>query len=325
MRILIAEDDPLSRRLLEVTLRKWGYDVVVTQDGLEALRALRAPDSPQLAVLDWMMPGLTGPQVCQELRSSSLTQSAYAILLTAKEGTEHVVEGLEAGADDFVNKPFDPGELKARLHVGTRVVQLRQALSDRMHELETANRKLHDLSSLDGLTGISNRRHFDTDFDREWRRTQRAGNPLSLIMIDIDYFKSYNDTFGHLGGDECLIRVAGCLKDCARRASDLVARYGGEEFVALLPEVGLEGAVVLAERMRSAVDALAMPHSASRAADHVTISLGAAERLPTQAGPSPPDGEPHPAGTTSPAKLVEAADKALYEAKRNGRNRVCRG
>jgi diguanylate cyclase (GGDEF)-like protein len=297
----------------------------VTQDGAEALRGLRAPDSPQLAILDWMMPGLTGPQVCQELRSSSLTRSVYAILLTAKEGTESIVEGLEAGADDFVNKPFDRGELKARLHVGTRVIQLRQDLSDRMHELEEANRKLHDLSSLDDLTGIPNRRHFDTDLDREWRRAHRAGNPLALIMIDIDYFKNYNDTYGHLGGDECLMRVAGCLKECARRGSDLVARYGGEEFVVLLPEVRIEGAAILAERMRSAVDALAIPHSASRTADHVTISLGAAERFSAQAEPPEPGDKPDPASTSSPATLIEAADKALYEAKHNGRNRVCKG
>ncbi len=306
MRILIADDESLSRRLLQATLKKWGYEVVETRDGDEAWAALSKPDAPKMVILDWMMPGLSGPEICRKLRETPHTQSTYALLLTAKGGKEALVEGLQAGADDYIPKPFDRAELKARVHVGARMIQIQRELDERMEELEEANLKLQALSSRDGLTGIPNRRHFDKEIEREWNRAIRDRKPLALIMIDIDFFKKYNDGVGHLGGDECLKKVSGALGEIAKRGGDMVARYGGEEFSALLSNSDLKGASILAERMLKGVSDLAIAHPNSEVAGHVTISLGIASHRPER--------------DSFFKALIADADKALYEAKNAGRN-----
>jgi diguanylate cyclase (GGDEF)-like protein len=308
MKILIAEDDPVSRRILETVLTKWGYEVVAACDGEEAWARLQREDAPRIAVLDWMMPGMDGTEVCRRLRETQPPRSTYVLLLTARSEKQDVVAGFEAGADDYISKPFHHDELRARVKAGARIVELQQELAARVGELEDLNRQLRGLSSRDGLTGIPNRRHFDAELEKEWRRALRGKALLSLIMVDIDFFKRYNDTYGHLEGDSCLQSVSKTLGGVCRRAGDLVARYGGEEFGALLPSTDLAGAVTVAENMRGAVEALRLPHGSSEASDVVTVSLGAASVVPD--------------ATLSPKDLIDASDQALYWAKNEGRNRV---
>jgi len=308
MRILIAEDDPVSRRILETVLTKWGYEVLTACDGEEAWARLQREDAPRVAILDWMMPGMDGPEVCRRLREIEPLRSTYVLLLTARSEKEDIVAGFEAGADDYVSKPFHHDELRVRIRVGARIVELQQELAARVGELEEANRQLRGLSSQDGLTGIPNRRHFNAELEKEWRRALRGKAPLSLIMVDIDFFKRYNDEYGHLEGDSCLQSVSKALGGGCRRAGDLVARYGGEEFAVLLPSTDLAGAATVAENMRKAVEALRLPHGSSEASDIVTVSLGAASVVPD--------------ATLSPKDLIDASDQALYWGKNEGRNRV---
>lgn len=307
MRVLIAEDDALARRILESALTKWKYEVIATVDGEQAWKVLRDPEAPSLAVLDWEMPGLTGPEICRKFRALTNTRPVYILLLTAKESKDDLVAGLESGADDYISKPFNQSELKARLKVGERLVNLQRELDKRNRELKDINRQLEIFSSQDGLTGIYNRRHFDIHIENEWRRAMRAAGPISLIMIDIDYFKFYNDHCGHLGGDDCLKRVAKAILGCIHRGGDIVARYGGEEFAILLPNTTSESVMSMCHRMCDAVRDMAIPHPKSKAANVVTISLGAATIIP--------------AAKSEYNTLIEQADKALYQAKENGRNR----
>ncbi len=198
MRILIAEDDPVSCQILELTLKDWGYEVVVARDGNEALRCIYSHEAPRILILEWMMPGLNGPDLCRRLRANPQTSGHYALVLTARDERRDLVEGLEAGADDYISKPFVADELKARLQVGLSIVALQEELTLRMQELETANRRLSDLSFQDGLTGVANRRRLDEVLDEEWRRAAREGKALGFLLLDIDRFKRYNDHAGHL-------------------------------------------------------------------------------------------------------------------------------
>jgi len=237
---------------------------------------------------------MDGFEVCRILKSDPRTEDIPVIFISAlsTEGDEN--KGLTTGAIDYIQKPFSPPIVKARV---------------RNHlKMKEQSDVLRNFSMTDGLTGLANRRQFEKYLDAEWRRCARTSVPFSVIMIDIDYFKLYNDTYGHLQGDECLKEVARVLSGAIQRPGDVVARYGGEEFIGLLPGIDINGAVHLAEKMRQNVSQLGMPHSASRAADHVTISAGAAmERLCR-------DKPPH--------DLVKAADDQLYRAKESGRNRV---
>ena len=451
MRVLIAEDDSTSRRVLEAVLKKWGYEVLSVADGEAAWEALRRDDAPRLAILDWMMPGMDGVEVCRKVRRLGTPAPTYIILLTALDGRENLVSGFDAGADDYVTKPFDKDELRARVKVGGRIVELQHALANRVREIEgqkeelekenagrqraeramqesemryrllfelsplavgvqvadalvfiniavlkvlgaleredvlgkslvdfvhpevreaveallrtveheggqearfvetrlvrtdegivdaevraaatiyqgeaavqiiiqditerkRLERELVRLSRQDGLTGIANRRVFDEVLEQECRRATRSHSPLSLLMIDIDEFKAYNDNYGHQAGDDCLRHVAAVLKNKAVRPSDLAARYGGEEFAVILPQTDTEGAAWVAEKMRAGVEALDKGSADPPLAQRVTISLGVATVVP--------DKEPNP------AQLTSAADQALYEAKESGRNQVRMG
>ncbi len=448
MRVLIAEDDPTSSRVLEAVLKKQDYEVLAVADGDAAWELLRRDDAPRLAILDWMMPGMDGGEVCSKVRELDTQTPTYILLLTALGSKRNIVTGFEAGADDYLTKPFDREELLARVKVGRRIVELQSALADRLKEIEGQKRNLkkenaarqsaegalmesemryrllfelsplavgvqvdgllvfinagvmkvlgapqredvlgksivdfahpedrEDLEALlrtvedrggqearfvetrlvrldegivdaevraaatiyqhqaavqiviqditerkrlerellrlsrqDGLTGIANRRVFDEVLDKECRRTTRDNLPLSLLMIDIDHFKAYNDNHGHQAGDDCLTHVAAVLKNNIARPSDLVARYGGEEFAAILPQTNAEGATQIAEKMRLGVEALKGSDITPPLPRHVTISLGLAtvtsEELP------------------KPAELIAAADQALYQAKESGRNQT---
>jgi len=290
--LLIVDDTPLNIRVLAEALRA-DHQVKVATSGPRALE-LAVTGSPDLILLDVMMPGMDGYEVCRRLKENPDTKSIPVIFITARSAPEDEARGLQLGAADYVVKPFHLPVVKARV-----ALQLR---------LKRKSDLLERLAFVDGLTDIHNRRRFDERLDEEWRRAQRAGQPLAVLMLDIDYFKRFNDHYGHGAGDECLRRVAMALAGHARRGGDLLARYGGEEFGVVLADTKLEDALVVAERMRAAVEALRVPHSESDAAPCVTVSAGAAACVPSEEGHA--------------AELLKAADQALYAAKEGGRNQV---
>ncbi|MEJ2655626.1 MAG: diguanylate cyclase [Desulfobacterales bacterium] len=298
MKILIAEDDVTSRLILENMLTKWGYDVVSATNGDDAWEKLQQEDSPRLVILDWMMPGIEGIEICRRIRENSKSedQYTYITLLTAKESKKNIVTGMEAGADDYVTKPFDMHELRVRVRAGERIVQLQS-------ELLEAKKRLEIQSRTDPLTGVLNRRAILSQIGCELSRAKRDNAHISISILDLDHFKKINDTFGHLAGDavlrECMHRV-----ESAIRAYDSVGRFGGEEFIVVLPGTNEADAFTVAERIRlritgkdANVDGINVPF---------TISQGLATGN----------------GETTVDQLIALADKALYRAKENGRNRV---
>lgn len=291
-KILVVDDIPSNVHVLSRILKD-DYDIYFATDGEKALELVQAR-MPDLVLLDIMMPGMDGYEVCSRIKADPSTRDIPVIFISAKSEVEDETRGLEVGAIDFITKPISPPIVKARVR--------NHLLLKRQTDL------LRSLSFLDGLTGIANRRRFDETMAREWRRCARARSPLSLIILDVDHFKAFNDHYGHQAGDECLRAVAEVLADQVLRPSDLVARYGGEEFVCLLPDTANDGAVQVAERLRDAVVRLGIPHASSPIAPHVTISLGVATAFPcTEANPE---------------QLTQLADRLLYQAKRSGRNRV---
>jgi diguanylate cyclase (GGDEF)-like protein len=291
--ILIVDDMPANIRVLADTLKS-DYRVRVATSGAKALEVAASSPPPDLILLDVMMPGMDGYEVCRRLRDDPRTSAIPVIFVTAKDEAEEEAHGLGLGAVDYITKPFHLPIVRAR--VRTHVT------------LKRKTDLLDSLASLDGLTHIPNRRRFDDSLRQEWARAAREGMLLAVAMLDVDYFKPYNDHYGHGLGDECLRRVAGALRARLQRPADLVARYGGEEFVLLLPDTDAAGALSLAESCRVAVSALRIPHAYSSAADHVTLSIGVAATQPPNDGPS---------------RLLARADEALYRAKSEGRNRVC--
>ncbi|MFZ3214626.1 MAG: diguanylate cyclase [Candidatus Acidiferrales bacterium] len=296
-RILIAEDDPVSRRVLELFLVKWGFQVSIATSGTEALQMLERMDAPRLAVLDWMMPGLEGVQVCQRLRESKDRPYVYVLLLTARTQKEDLLQGLESGADDYLTKPFDAPELRARLHVGQRILDLQD-------QLIAAGDELLFRATHDGLTGLANRGVILDTLRRERSRQAREGGPFGVVMADVDHFKFVNDTYGHLAGDDVLREIARRMMACVR-PYDSVGRYGGEEFLIVVPSSDAMGALGLAERIRRAIEA--KPIVADSIPVYVTASFGVAASVDTR----PLDSQ----------EILRLADDALYHAKEYGRNR----
>lgn len=237
-RVLIAEDEPISRRLLEAYLIKLGYSVVVACDGNEAWEALQAEGAPRLAILDWMMPGLDGVEICRKLRQESDEPYTYIILLTALQRDEDLVIGMEAGADDYITKPFKANELRVRLRAGMRIVELQNELIGRRDAFK-------EQASRDPLTGLWNRRETLAILVKQLSRVRREGGCLSVIMVDLDHFKKVNDTYGHLAGDAVLCQTAQRLLSLVRDY-DYVGRYGGEEFLLVLPGCDRDRAVAFA-------------------------------------------------------------------------------
>lgn len=300
MRILIAEDDSTSRRILQAVLKKLGHEVEASENGEQAWARLQQPDAARLAILDWMMPGLDGVEVCRRLREAGKEDHVYVILLTSRAEKHDIVAGLGAGAKDYITKPFDPEELRARVATGCRVIELQAALEARLQELSQAMEQIEKLARTDPLTGLANRRHFDELFERERGRASRLHNPICAITVDLDHFKRVNDSYGHNAGDQVLKAVADCFRRHLR-PYDVVARFGGEEFVILVPGATIEQAVQIAERLRLAIRAIVLPELPP-----VSASFGVAAFAP---------GEPSEA-------LLERADAALYRAKHGGRDRV---
>jgi diguanylate cyclase (GGDEF)-like protein len=254
MRILIADDDPVSRRVLASTLSKLGHEVVETHNGLEAWEALRADDPPPIALLDWMMPLMDGLEVCRKVRQAA-TYPTYLILLTAKNSKEDLVVGLEAGADDYLTKPFDRHELRARVQAGARIIELQRSLAERVRELEeaVAERKraeaeLRNLTLTDDLTGLYNRRGFFTLADHRRKLARRMHESSLMIYTDLDGLKQINDRFGHGEGNAAITRTADILRETFRD-SDVIARVGGDEFVILVANAPAEEAENVVERL----------------------------------------------------------------------------
>jgi diguanylate cyclase (GGDEF)-like protein len=298
MKILIAEDEPAFRRLLEEILINWGYDVLVARDGTEAWQILSSEDAPKLAILDWKMPGMEGVEICRNIRKKGGEYYTYIILLTSQQRDEDLVIGMEAGADDYIIKPFKHNELKVRLRAGRRIIELQD-------ELLAAREILRAKATHDSLTGLLNHEEILDILDRELARSERDGHCVSIIMVDIDHFKKVNDTYGHLAGD-AVLRTTAQKMHAIERAYDAVGRYGGEEFLLILPECCLDCAITIAERLRAWISSESM--DTSEGIIPVTISLGVAA--------SSKD------GARDGRCLIKAADDALYKAKEHGRNRV---
>jgi diguanylate cyclase (GGDEF)-like protein len=300
MRILIADDSIVSRHLLDATLRKWGYEVVVASDGVEAWNVLGADDAPKLAILDWVMPGLTGPEVCRKVREQGKDKDTYTyiLLLTSKSLKEDLIEGMESGADDYITKPFDQHELKVRLRAGTRIIDLQR-------ELVEAREALREQASKDFLTRIWNRSYILDILDRELARGDRENRPVGVILADLDHFKLVNDTYGHFAGDAVLREFARRML-AHIRLYDAIGRYGGEEFLIILPGCDESCTRAQGERLRSALACEAMEINDS--SQTVTSSFGATTWVP---------------GMEATAEaLIRVADDALYKAKHQGRNCV---
>lgn len=288
--VLTVEDDDAIRAFISGVLAS-ECDVHSAADGASAL-ALAVDKMPDLILLDVGLPDTDGFEVCRRLKANPVLADIPVLFLTGRTSSMDEVDGLEAGGIDYITKPIHPAILRARV---------------RNHiELKRSRDTLARMARLDGLTGVANRRTFDDMLLREWRRLARVNNPLAVIMMDVDHFKQFNDTYGHGGGDECLKRVAKAAAGALQRPADVVARYGGEEFVALLPDTTLDGALMVAEAIRAAVAALNIPHTGSKVASHVTLSLGAASTTPKADG--------------KPEDLLEAADMELYATKSGGRN-----
>ncbi|HTP67307.1 MAG TPA: diguanylate cyclase [Dongiaceae bacterium] len=298
MRVLIAEDDPLSRALLERALHRSGYEVTSVEDGVQALCQLTQPNSPRLALLDWVMPNKTGIEVCGEVRKRQGRAYTYLIVLSSKESKQDIVQGLEAGADDYLTKPCDVEELKARLRVGERILEL----EDRLVEARESMRfqATHDL-----LTSLWNRGVILELTAREVERSRREKNCAAVIMCDIDHFKQVNDEYGHSVGDDVLREVAQRLQRSVR-SYDMVGRYGGEEFLVVLNRCKPESALGRAENLRQAIER--NPVTKGDRVVPVTISVGIALSRNFEG-----------AGLE---RIIQEADAALYEAKRSGRNCV---
>ncbi|KAA0977705.1 diguanylate cyclase [Pseudomonas sp. ANT_J28] len=292
-KLLIVDDQPTNIRVLHELFRE-DCDVFMATSGEQAITVCQT-QLPDLILLDVVMDDVDGHEVCRRLKADPATQGIPIIFITAQQQESDEVLGLELGAVDFISKPINPTIVRARV---------------RTHlTLKLQNDLLRSMALMDGLTGVANRRKFDEDILADWRQCFREQKPLSLILVDVDYFKRYNDRYGHLAGDGCLKSVAQALSETVRRPYDLTARYGGEEFACVLPNTVLSGAVDIAEKMQERVRALGIEHSASDV-DHVmTISLGVATLTPT--------------GELGFEALIEAADKQLYEAKKAGRARVC--
>lgn len=293
MRVLIAEDDPVTQRLLEVFLRKWGYDVQVTSNGGEALEELIKPDSPSLVLSDWMMPGMDGLELCRKIRALERSDYVYFIILTAKGKKEDVVEGLEAGADDYLVKPFDQEELKYRVKIGERILDLEHRISQ--------------LARTDELTGVLNRRALFERIHENTHRAVRENSPFCLLMADLDHFKKINDHFGHQAGDIVLQKFTNKLLKISR-PYDFIGRYGGEEFVVCFPGATYNKAGDIAERMRKEIEKLEIKLPNNSEPIRITASFGlACYNLGSE---------------ETVDSLINRADEAMYQAKQHGRNRI---
>ena len=302
--ILVAEDDPVARKILEKTLIKEGHEVVSVENGRKAFDLFKQRFFP-IILTDWMMPEMDGIELCRAVRNHQASGYVFVIILTSKDSKDDIVTGLNSGADDYVNKPFNPPELKARIKTCMRILGLERSLKE-------ANENIKILSITDPLTKSYNRGYITECLPKEINRAIRYERPLSLVLCDIDYFKKVNDTYGHQAGDQVLIEVVRSIKDSVRQDLDWIARYGGEEFLIVLPETGPQGARIMAERLRKNISKHKFIFQEK--AIHITCSFGISGFDSATSDEN-----------ISSESLINTADKHLYQCKSEGRNRVKAG
>ncbi|MBZ5654033.1 MAG: diguanylate cyclase [Acidobacteriia bacterium] len=299
MQVLIVEDSAVYRKLISDNLKAWGFRVTVAENGAQASAVLERPDSPKLVLLDWVLPDIEGIELCQQIREAGPSRPyVYVILLTSKEGRQNMLEAMQAGADDYLVKPFDESELKARLMVGKRILNLQD-------ELVEAREAMRHAATHDSLTELLNRGEILDMLQRELERARRERKPLTVILADIDHFKQVNDTLGHLFGDQALQEIARRLRS-SLRVYDWIGRYGGEEFLLVLPGCDLEDGMARSNELRELV--AGTPVVALDAQKDITVSMGVAVS--------------ECVGKGEVEALLSRADGALYAAKGQGRNRV---
>ncbi|MGD2029442.1 MAG: diguanylate cyclase [Desulfobacterales bacterium] len=302
--ILVAEDDPVARKILERTLTKEGHEVVSVENGRKAFDLFKEKFFP-IILTDWMMPEMDGIELCRAVRNHQASGYVFVIILTSKDSKDDIVTGLNAGADDYVHKPFNPAELKARIKTCLRILELERSLKE-------ANENIRILSITDPLTKCYNRGYITESLPKEIHRAIRYKRPLSLVLCDIDHFKKVNDTYGHQSGDHVLIEFVNSIKQSIRQDLDWIARYGGEEFLIVLPETGPEGAYILAERLRNSISKRKFIFQEN--AFNITCSFGISGFNSATSDQN-----------ISSESLINAADKYLYLCKLEGRNRVKAG
>jgi diguanylate cyclase (GGDEF)-like protein len=305
MKLLLIDDSSQQRMFMRAQLLRMGHEVVLAADGRHGIESFAASD-PDLVLLDVQMPGIDGYETARIIREDN-EEWVPIIFLSGRNTSGDIEAGIAAGGDDYLTKPCDPQVLEAKIRSMTRIALMRRRLVDRGEELKAANAELSRIVDIDGLTGIANRRRLDRKIEEEISRGARNRVPLSVVLLDIDHFKRFNDANGHLAGDDCLKKVAMVLDANMLRPGDLAARYGGEEFCAVLPETDASGALEIAERVRMQIAELKI--DVPPEATCVTVSLGVATALTT--------------GHTLAARLLSDADEALYRAKHAGRNKVC--
>ncbi len=298
MRVLLVEDDRAVMMVTSKYIESFGFEVIPAYDGETALEIFD-PNTIDLVFMDYILPGIDGFETTRQLRETHSDEWFPIIFLTSSKGDEHLAKGLAAGGDDYLYKPVSPVVLEAKIKAMARIVKMQK-------DLLTVNKKMERLSFLDGLTEVYNRRGFDRSLGNEWRRMHRDENTLSLLMIDVDYFKKYNDLYGHQAGDDCLKTIAKTLDENTFRPVDIVARYGGEEFAVLLPGTDAKGAKQTADRLVKCIEAENIEHKDSETSPYVTISIGIAQSSKR--------------GNNNTEKLIQAADKGLYMAKSQGKN-----
>jgi len=321
MAIVIVDDSIFSLEMIKAFLGSAGYlDVITVQSAREIYQLLdgqsdRGKIDIDLILMDILMPGINGIEACRNIKKREELVDVPVIMVTAATDKDNLHLAFSAGAMDYIKKPLDKVELLTRINSALRLkheTARRKARESELLEvtrqLKVANERLRNLSFLDGLTRIANRRHFDQEFLKEFRRAKREKDPLSLIILDIDYFKAFNDTYGHIKGDDCLITVANTLKKALKRPGDFAARYGGEEFAVVLPNTDDTGAAIIAEELRTSIEKVRIQHCNSLCSEYVTASLGVVTRFPSQAA--------------TQEDMILAADRALYRSKHEGRNRV---
>jgi diguanylate cyclase (GGDEF)-like protein len=302
VRAVIADDDPVTMAILSKALKRWDLDVMPASDGARAWELLTSAPVPDLAIIDWMMPGLDGIELCQRIRREPRLAGIYVLLLTGRGSRADLVAGLDAGADDYMVKPIDTEELRARVQVGIRVATLQARLADRVADLQSASTELTRLVSTDVLTDLCSRRSWFERAGAEFSRSQRYGRDFALLLIDLDLFKHVNDTFGHDAGDRLLRAVGDRLKaEC--RQSDIIGRLGGEEFAVLTPETTGADAERMASRIQEACRRVVV--ATSEGDVRCTCSIGVSALTPQD---------------DDVEVVLRRADAALYEAKRSGRN-----
>jgi diguanylate cyclase (GGDEF)-like protein len=305
VRILLAEDEPASQLVAQTALRDLGHECQTVTNGATAWDAFRS-NHPEVVISDWLMPGLNGLELCRNIRAHTPGGYTYFIMVTGQGAFDQIVEGMRAGADDYLVKPLDPKDLEARLIAAARVTALHGRLDQQRTELEWLNQELTSISRRDPLTGLGNRLALDEDLDQLQARVTRYGHRYCIALFDVDHFKAYNDTYGHQSGDEALQAVAAQLAS-EHRGGDATYRYGGEEFLCIFPEQSLATATIAAQRIRSGLVELAIPH-AGNPLGVLTISGGLAMLDPGHA--------------RSVDEVLKEADEALYVAKELGRNRI---